>query len=130
VTLSTLAAELAAGRAGGAGVLREVYDLYVTCNRGQEELEPVTPPAFDAFVAGEVEGPRAVPKAWFLARAGGRLVGLSTLERLPGAPDAPGLPIDFPVLRVAGSRPTNLPAERNAFVSRVRELAAIADLLR
>jgi mycothiol synthase len=84
VTLSTLAAD----RARDGGVLREVYDLYVVCNRSQAELEPVTPPAFDTFVAAELEGPRALPEAWFLARAGGRVVGLSTLERLPGAADA------------------------------------------
>jgi GNAT superfamily N-acetyltransferase len=84
VALSTLAAELARD----AGVLREVYDLYVLCNRGQEELDPVTPPEFAAFVAAELEGPQALPEAWFLARAGGRLVGLSTLERLTGAADA------------------------------------------
>ena len=84
MTLSTLAAE----RARDGAVVREVYDLYALCNRGQEELEPVTPREFAAFVATELEGPQALPEAWFLARAGGRLVGLSTLERLPGAPDA------------------------------------------
>ena len=84
VALSTLAAE----RARDGAVVREVYDLYALCNRGQEELDPVTPPEFAAFVAAELEGPQALPEAWFLARAGGRLVGLSTLERLPGAPDA------------------------------------------
>jgi GNAT superfamily N-acetyltransferase len=84
VTLAPLAGE----RARDAGVLQEVYELYVTCNRGQQELEPVTPPAFEAFVATELEGPQALPEAWFLARAGGRLVGLSTLQRVTGAPDA------------------------------------------
>jgi ribosomal protein S18 acetylase RimI-like enzyme len=84
VALSTLAAE----RARDGGVLREVYDLYLTCNRGQEELDPLTPPDFAAFVADQIEGPRAIPEAWFLARAGGPVVGLSTLERLPGAPGA------------------------------------------
>jgi mycothiol synthase len=80
VTLSTLAAD----RAQDAGVLREVYELYVHCNRGQEELDALTPPDFAAFVAAELEGPQALPEAWFLARAGGEVVGLSTLQRLPG----------------------------------------------
>jgi GNAT superfamily N-acetyltransferase len=77
----------AAGPAGAA-VVREIHDLYVHCNRGQEELEPLTPRDFEAFVAAELEGPQALPEAWFLARADGRVVGLSTLERLPGAPAA------------------------------------------
>jgi class 3 adenylate cyclase/DNA-binding CsgD family transcriptional regulator len=33
---------------------------------------------------------------------------------------APSLPADFPALRVADERPTNLPAQRNAFVGRPR----------
>jgi class 3 adenylate cyclase len=43
---------------------------------------------------------------------------------------APGLPADFPGLSVADARPTNLPAERNAFVGRAGEIAAVAALLR
>jgi predicted ATPase/class 3 adenylate cyclase/DNA-binding CsgD family transcriptional regulator len=42
---------------------------------------------------------------------------------------APDLPADFPPLRVADARPTNLPAQRNPFVGRGREIAAVADLL-
>jgi GNAT superfamily N-acetyltransferase len=84
VTITTLAAELARDRA----VLADVYELHVTCNRGQHEIDPVTPPRFDAFVADEIEGPRAIPAAWYLARDDDRLVGLSTLERLTGTAEA------------------------------------------
>jgi mycothiol synthase len=86
VAITTLAEELAAG----PGVLRELYELHAFCNRGQQELDPLTPPPFEEFVAGQVEGPQAMPEAWFLARDrghGGALVGMSSLERLPNAPD-------------------------------------------
>ncbi|MBI3973313.1 MAG: GNAT family N-acetyltransferase [Chloroflexi bacterium] len=86
VTITTLAAELARD----PDVLREVYDLHVVCNRSQQEIDPVTPPPFEAFAANEVDGPRAILEAWFLARdarAGHCFVGLSTLERLTGTAD-------------------------------------------
>jgi GNAT superfamily N-acetyltransferase len=88
--ITTLAQEMAADR----GVLRELYELYAFCNRGQPELDPLTPQPFEEFVAGQVEGPQAMPEAWFLARdplrvpeGGGVLVGMSSLERLPNRPD-------------------------------------------
>ena len=47
----------------------------------------MTHPPFEEFVANEVNGPRAIVEAWFLARADHRLVALSTLERLRGSSD-------------------------------------------
>ncbi len=41
-----------------------------------------------------------------------------------------GAPTEFPPLRSLSNRPTNLPAQANAFVGRERELAEIGDLLR
>jgi GNAT superfamily N-acetyltransferase len=81
VTVTTLAAEITRD----PGVLRKVYELYASCNRDQEELDPLTPRPFEEWVANEVEGPRAIPEAWFLARDGQRFIGLSTLERLIGS---------------------------------------------
>jgi len=83
VTITTLAAEMARDRA----VLTELYELYVTCNRDTEQLDPLTDPPFEEFVANEVNGPRAIVEAWFLARADHRLIALSTLERLRGSSD-------------------------------------------
>jgi GNAT superfamily N-acetyltransferase len=84
VAITTLAEEMARD----PGVLRELYELHTLCNRLQPELDPITPPPFEEFVAGQVEGPQAMPEAWFLARDEGVLVGMSSLERLPDAPDA------------------------------------------
>jgi GNAT superfamily N-acetyltransferase len=83
VAITTLADEMAADR----GVLRELYELYAHCNRGQRELDPITPQPFEQFVTGQIEGPQAMPEAWFLARDRGVLVGLSSLERVAGHPE-------------------------------------------
>ena len=40
-----------------------------------------------------------------------------------------GLPSDFPPLATLGNRPTNLPAQPNAFVGRARELEEVGELL-
>jgi mycothiol synthase len=90
LAITTLAEEVARDR----GVLRELYELHTLCNLGQQELDPITPHPFAEFVAGQVEGPQAMPEAWFLARdplrgpkGGGVLVGMSSLERLPDGLD-------------------------------------------
>jgi GNAT superfamily N-acetyltransferase len=90
VVITTLAEEMAADR----GMLRELYELHALCNRLQPELDPITPRPFEEFVAGQIEGPQAMPEAWFLARdpfrgpaGGGVLVGMSSLDRLPDEPD-------------------------------------------
>jgi GNAT superfamily N-acetyltransferase len=100
VAITTLADELARDPL----VLRELYALHTCCNLGQQELDGITPPPFEEFVAGQVEGPQAMPEAWFLARAGGVLVGMSSLERLPDAPDTlePGYTAVHPAHRRRG----------------------------
>jgi mycothiol synthase len=83
VAITTLADELTVDRA----VLHELYELHALCNRGQPELDPVTPRPFEEFVGGQIEGPQAMLDAWFLARDGGVLVGLSSLERMADRPE-------------------------------------------
>jgi GNAT superfamily N-acetyltransferase len=82
VAISTLADELA-----DRGMLRELYELHAHCNRGQLELDPITPRPFEEFVAGQIDGPQAMHEAWFLARDAGVLVGMSSLERIADRPD-------------------------------------------
>jgi GNAT superfamily N-acetyltransferase len=77
VTITTLADEMSRD----PGVLREVYDLS-SASQDDPQLDPVTPLPFEEFVAGEISGAKSLPEAWFLARSGGRLVGVSTLERV------------------------------------------------
>jgi GNAT superfamily N-acetyltransferase len=103
VSVTTLAAEIARDQA----VLQELYELHVTCNRGTEQLDPVTHPPFEEFVANEVNGPTAIVEAWFLARADRadhRLVAMSTLERLRGNSDMlePGFTAVHPAYRGRG----------------------------
>src|SRR5262249_27383231 len=83
VGITTLADELARDPL----VLRELYQLHAFCHLGQQELDGITPRPLEEVVAGQVGGPQAMPEAWVLARDGGVLVGMSSLERLPDAPD-------------------------------------------
>jgi hypothetical protein len=94
VTLTTLAEELARD----PGVAREIYALNLASDQEQLQVDTVTPPPFEEFVASSIENPRALPDAWFLARAEGRLVGVSTLERLTGSPDR--LEVGYRVLAI------------------------------
>jgi GNAT superfamily N-acetyltransferase len=82
VTITTLAQEMARD----PGVLREVYRLHLACGSGVQEIDTLTPPPFEEFVGNEIHGPRTLLDGWFLAHVGRRLVGESTLERLPGSP--------------------------------------------
>jgi RimJ/RimL family protein N-acetyltransferase len=78
--LTTLASELSSGGA----VLPALYDLAVRTNADQPQLDPTTPPPLEQFTQDVTVEPRAIPEAFFLAYDGARLVGLSSLERLPG----------------------------------------------
>jgi GNAT superfamily N-acetyltransferase len=82
VVITTLAAEIEHDPA----VLREYYELAAIGDRDQPQLDPVTPPDFEEYVANVINGPNALLESWFVARAGRRLVGLSTLELLDGSP--------------------------------------------
>jgi GNAT superfamily N-acetyltransferase len=83
IKITSLPDELAQNQS----VLGELYDLYDISNQGQLQLYPVSMPSFDEFVANVVNDPRTIPESWFLAREGGRLVGLSTLEHPKGSSD-------------------------------------------
>jgi GNAT superfamily N-acetyltransferase len=100
VIITTLAAEMARDQA----VLQELYELHVTCDRDTEQLDPVTHPPFEEFVAHEVNGPRTIVEAWFLARADQRLIAMSSLERLTGSADMlePGFTAVHPAYRGRG----------------------------
>lgn len=78
ITITTMAKELA----NGHDPTPYVYELYVRTNRDQASLDPITAPPIEEFVPDVTRQPRGMLDAWFLAFAGDRLVGLSTLERL------------------------------------------------
>ena len=84
IRLTTLAAELERG----PGVLADLYELAVTTNASQPQLDPATPPRLDEFVREVTAHPRAIPDACFLAFDRDRVVGLSSLERLPATSEA------------------------------------------
>lgn len=83
IAITTLAAE----RADGADALRRAYELRRDLQMDVPALDPVVPPSFEEFVAGEIESPTALSEAFFLAREGDRYVGLSFLLKRPAQPD-------------------------------------------
>ncbi len=84
VTFTTLAAE----GPEDPGTLQSVYALSSVVSQDEPSLGPYTPPPFELFVELEVRGPSALPDAYFLARHGGRYVGMSALRRLEAQSDA------------------------------------------
>jgi GNAT superfamily N-acetyltransferase len=83
ITIATLPEELARD----PDALRKVYDMNLVIARDQAELDVLTVPPFEEYVADEVDGPVGMSEAWFLARDGDAIVGASTLQRLPGSTD-------------------------------------------
>jgi mycothiol synthase len=83
ISIRTLPEELARD----PDVLRKVYAMNLAATHDDQEIDVVTTPPFEEYVADAVRGPLAIPEAWFLARAADRVVGVSTLERIPGSPD-------------------------------------------
>jgi len=81
ITIGTLPEELARD----PDALRKVYDMNLMIARDHEELDILTMPPFEEYVADEVDGPVGMPDAWFLARDGDAIIGASTLQRLPGS---------------------------------------------
>ena len=67
--------------------LRELYELYLHCERDAPSLDPRTPIGFEQFVGQYVDTPLAIPEATLLAFEGDRLVGLSVAQRHPSRPD-------------------------------------------
>lgn len=76
IEVTTLAAE----RAVGLDCLRAVYEMDTELGPDIPMVDPYTPIRFE-FWRGHVEGPGALPEAFFLAKDGGRYVGQSDLRR-------------------------------------------------
>jgi GNAT superfamily N-acetyltransferase len=68
-------------------VLAKLYDLFTGAERDEPSLDPSTPLPIDEFVARELRDPTVIPEAFFLARDGERLVGVSSLQHLPPLTD-------------------------------------------
>lgn len=77
ITLTNLAAE----RGRDAEALRKTYDLYHICDGDVPAVDDYVGVSFERFVADEIDTPRALLDAFFLARDGDRYVGLSQLGR-------------------------------------------------
>ncbi|HEU5318921.1 MAG TPA: GNAT family N-acetyltransferase [Chloroflexota bacterium] len=75
ITFTTLA-ELGVDK---PGVLRAMYELDREITRDVPLPDPVTDTSYESFVKGAVENPNFMPEAWFLAKEGERLVGLSNM---------------------------------------------------
>jgi GNAT superfamily N-acetyltransferase len=84
IVLTTLAEE----RARDAGIVRPLYDLAFRSEFDEPTVDPATPVPFEEWLASEIDDPQVLPDAYFLARDGARLVGLSSLVRLAGQPEA------------------------------------------
>lgn len=84
IAVTTLADELARDPL----VVRPLYELANRGDLGAPSLDPLTPIPFEEWLKGEIDDPQLLPDAYFLARDGERLVGLSSLLRLAGQPDA------------------------------------------
>jgi len=69
-------------------VLARVHQLNVDAGGDTPVLGPHTAIAFDDFRRFFLEGPAALPEAWFLATHGGEYVGISFAARDPARPDS------------------------------------------
>ncbi len=73
-------------RADDPDALPKIHALFSACDADVPSVTPVTPAGFEHWLAEEVESPRALPDAFFLARDGGEYVGVSNLQRASGDP--------------------------------------------
>jgi mycothiol synthase len=110
VMITTLAEECARD----AGALRRAYDLHNAVVADIPFPAPFTPPSFDYFVRSNVESPRALPEAYFIARIGDTYVGEANLHR-----PATGIALHHSVTGV-------LPAYRDRGIAMALKLATIA----
>ncbi len=67
-------------------LLRELHELTTTVTADEPRLGTYTPVTFDQFLERDLRGPGCLMDAFFLARKGDRLVGLSALWRAEGEP--------------------------------------------
>jgi len=70
-----------------ATVIDRVYALAAAAMAEIPRMGPYVPLTREQFVGMMMRGPGFLPKAFFLARAGGRYVGMSNLERVAAEPD-------------------------------------------
>ncbi|MCI4372175.1 MAG: GNAT family N-acetyltransferase [Thermoplasmata archaeon] len=74
-----------------AEVRRRLFELVQRGGADVPRMGEYTPITFEEFVAAEIEGPKALPSATFLAVKGEQFVGMTSLERVPGVPDTIGI---------------------------------------
>jgi GNAT superfamily N-acetyltransferase len=86
ITLTTLAAELAAG-ADREATLRAVYALEQAAFADVPFPDPPTSIDFDEWRGWVLDAPGALPDAFFLAKDGGTYAGLSTMNRNAAQPE-------------------------------------------
>jgi mycothiol synthase len=84
ITFTTLANEGAAR----PEVRRRVYELSRLGSADAPRLGAYTPVSFERFVGTDLDTPRALPEAYFLARREDQYVGMTTLERMAARPDS------------------------------------------
>lgn len=77
ITLTTLAAE----RARDPEASRRVHEMMQTIGGDVPGTGQFTPIAYDHWLAQDVETPKALPEAFFLAKDGDRYVGVSLMQR-------------------------------------------------
>jgi mycothiol synthase len=68
-------------------VLHRVHDLDVETGRDVPHVGAYTPIAFEVFRQFFMEDQNALPDAWFLAKEGGRYVGVTSAGREPAQPE-------------------------------------------
>lgn len=66
------------------GLVQEVYELSVAVSADEPRMGSFTPLPLAQFVKAELSGPSFLPEAYFLARAGGRIVAMTALRRKEG----------------------------------------------
>lgn len=69
-------------------VVRELYELNAAVSADEPRLGAHTTVTLEQFVGSELRGPTFLPGAYFLARADGRFVALSSLRRIPAEPSS------------------------------------------
>jgi RimJ/RimL family protein N-acetyltransferase len=72
-------------------VQRRVYDLVRVTAEDVPRVGEYTPATFEEFVALELQEPKILPDAFFLACQGEEYVGLTSLQREPGLSDTLGI---------------------------------------
>jgi L-amino acid N-acyltransferase YncA len=77
ITLTTLAAE----RARDPEAPRQVHEMMQTIGGDVPGTGEFTPIAYDHWLSHDVETPKAIPEAFFLAKDGDRYVGVSLVQR-------------------------------------------------